>query len=339
MEQFERIGMLTGAFGPSGDEAEVREIISKLASPWGDEVTVDTLGNLIVHKRGLGPKVLLAAHMDSIGFIVTHIEKEGFLRVGRLGGISPKEAVYTPVRFKNGTLGAVVPEEKAEFGKLKLDECYLDIGAQDEQAAKAVVQVGDTAVYHTPTIFSGCKVISPYLDNRVSCAVLLAVLERVQDCPNDIYFVFTVQEEVGLRGAKTAAWSIAPDYALAVDVTDVDDTPGSQRSGTVQLGKGAAIKVMDSSVICHPDVVSRLDALAMTSDIPCQLDIMRGGGTDAGAVHVARTGVRTGGVSVPCRYIHTPVEMVDLGDVAACVDLVAAFAQSELPRLSQPLQP
>ena len=332
MDQFERIKVLTQAYGPSGDEGAVRQTIAQLAAPYADEVKEDTLGNLIVHKKGPGAKVLLAAHMDSIGFIVTHIEKEGFLRVGRLGGVSPKEAVYTPVRFKNGTLGVVAPEEKAEFGKLKLDECYLDIGAQDEEAAKATVQVGDTAVYHSPVERNGCKVISPYLDNRVSCAILLSVLERLTSCPNDLYLVFTVQEEVGLRGAKTAAWSIAPDYALAVDVTDVDDTPGTQRAGTVQLGKGAAVKVMDSSVICHPEVVSRLEELARKEEIPFQRDIMRGGGTDAGAIHVARTGVRTGGISVPCRYIHTPVEMTDLEDVEACIRLATAFVQSELPQ-------
>ncbi len=268
--------------------------------------------------------------MDSIGFIVTHIEKEGFLRVGRLGGVSPKEAAYTAVRLKNGLRGSFVPEEKADFGKLKLDECYVDIGAEDETAAKALVQIGDTAVYDGAAVQSGGRVISPYLDNRISCAVLLQVLEQAGDSPNDLYFVFSVQEEVGLRGAKTAAWAIEPDYALAVDVTDVDDTPGSQRSGTVQLGKGAAVKVMDSSVICHPAMVEHLTSLADRAGIPVQRDIMRGGGTDAGAIHTTRLGVLTGGVSVPCRYIHTPVESADLGDTEACIRLLGAFVRSEL---------
>ena len=148
--------------------------------------------------------------------------------------------------------GVIVPEEKAEFGKLKLDACYVDIGAKDEEQARRMVQVGDTAVYDTAIFLSGDKVISPYLDNRISCAVLLRVLEELDACPNDLYLVFSAQEEVGLRGARTAAWSIDPDYALAVDVTDVDDTPGSEKLGTVRLGQGAAVKVMDRSVICHP---------------------------------------------------------------------------------------
>lgn len=330
MELFELIQTLSSAHGPSGDEADIRNILSELASPMADEVAWDTMGNLIVHRKGPGSKVMLAAHMDSIGFIVTHIEKEGFLRMGKLGGISPKEAVYTPIRFKNGVRGVVVPEEKADFGKLKLDECYIDIGARDEEQAKKLVQVGDTAVYDTPCFLQGSSVISPYLDNRISCAVLLAVLERIQASVNDLYFVFTSQEEVGLRGAKTAAWAIDPEWAIAVDVTDVDDTPGSERSGTVQLGQGAAVKVMDSSIICHPEIVAKLEGLAQVQGISVQRDIMRGGGTDAGAIHTTRLGVKTGGISVPCRYIHTPVEMADLGDAEACIKLVEAFAQTAL---------
>ena len=249
--------------------------------------------------------------------------------VGRLGGIAASEALYTPVRFKNGVRGVFVKEEKAELKGLKLDSCY-DIGAADQDAAKKLVQVGDTAVYDTPTILNGDKVISPYLDNRIACAVLLEVLARLDDCPNDLYLVFSVQEEVGTRGAKTAAWAIDPDYALAVDVTDVDDTPGSERCGTVQLGKGAAIKVMDSSVICHPAVVSALEQAAKTAGIPVQKDIMRAGGTDAGAIHTTHLGVLTGGVSIPCRYIHTPVEMADLNDAKHCADLLLAFMGRKL---------
>lgn len=330
MELFELIQTLNAAHGPSGDEGGIREVIAGLAQLFADEVRTDTLGNLIVRKKGTGPKVMFAAHMDSIGFIVTHMEKEGYLRVGRLGGISPKEAAYTPVRFKNGVRGVIVPEEKADFGKLKLDECYLDIGARDEAQARELVQVGDTAVYDSPCFENNGKVVSPYLDNRISCAILLKTLEEVTQSPNDLYFVFTVQEEVGIRGGKTAAWGVDPDYGIAVDVTDVDDTPGSEKSGTVQLGKGAAIKVMDSSVICAPQVVSRLEALAKEGNIPAQRDILRAGGTDAGAIHITRTGVMTGGISVPCRYIHTPVEMADLSDAEHCVRLAAAFARSEL---------
>jgi len=331
MELFDYMQRLNAAHGPSGDESGICAVIQELAQPYADEVIVDTLGNLIVRKKGTGPKVMFSAHMDSIGFIVTHIEKDGFLRVGHLGGVSPKEAAFTPVRFKNGTKGVFVPEEKADIGKLKLDECYIDIGAQSENEAKKLVRVGDTAVYDSPINRTSYKVVSPYMDNRVSCAVMLAAMARIpEDHPNDLYFVFTVQEEVGLRGAKTAAYAVDPDYGIAVDVTDVDDTPGSEKNGTVQLGKGAAIKVMDSSVICHPDVVNKLSKLAEDKGIAAQKDILRSGGTDAGAMHISRMGVRTGGISVPCRYIHTPVEMADIADFSACVDLTVAFAVADL---------
>jgi endoglucanase len=333
MELFELLKTMNAAHGPAGDEGDVRAVIKELAQPYADEITEDTMGNLIVHKKGSGPKVMFAAHMDSIGFVVTHIEKEGYIRVGRLGGITPTDVAYTPVRFKNGVKGLLAKEEKAEYAKLKLDECFIDIGAKDDEEAKKMVQVGDTAVYDTSAFINNGKVYSPYLDNRISCAIQLLALERLKESNNDLYFVFTAQEEVGLRGAKTAAWAIDPDYGIAVDVTDVDDIPGSEKYGTVQLGKGAAIKVMDSSVICHPVMVDKLSSLAKENQIPAQKDILRAGGTDAGVIHTTRMGVYTGGISVPTRYIHTPQEMADLQDVENCVKLVVAFAQSELEQI------
>ena len=333
MELLELIQTLNAAHGPSGDEGGIRERLAELARPLADEISTDTMGNLIVRKLGSGPRVMLCAHMDSIGFIVTHVEENGFLRVGRLGGISPKEAAYTPVRFAGGVRGVIVPEEKADFGKLKLDECYVDIGAKDWETALKAVAVGDTMIYDSPCFTNQGKVVSPYLDNRISCAILLKVLEEMELCPNDLYVVFTVQEEVGLRGAKPAAWAVDPDYAVVVDVTDVDDTPGSEKCGTVRLGKGPAIKIMDSSVICHPDMIQKLESQAKTLDMPTQRDIMRAGGTDAGVMHTTRIGVRTGGVSVPCRYIHTPVEMADLQDARDCAKLLCAFVQSKLESL------
>lgn len=333
MELLELIQTLNAAHGPSGDEGGIRERLAELARPLADEISTDTMGNLIVRKLGSGPRVMLCAHMDSIGFIVTHVEENGFLRVGRLGGISPKEAAYTPVRFAGGVRGVIVPEEKADFGKLKLDECYVDIGAKDRETALKAVAVGDTLIYDSPCFTNQGKVVSTYLDNRISCAILLKVLEEMELCPNDLYVVFTVQEEVGLRGAKPAAWAVDPDYAVVVDVTDVDDTPGSEKCGTVRLGKGPAIKIMDSSVICHPDMIQKLESQAKALDMPTQRDIMRAGGTDAGVMHTTRIGVRTGGVSVPCRYIHTPVEMADLQDARDCAKLLCAFVQSKLESL------
>lgn len=333
MDLIKTLTALNSAFGPSGDESGVAAVIETLARPYVDEIFTDTMGNLICHKRGGGPKVMFAAHMDSIGMIVTHIEKEGYLRFGALGGVSPRAVLYTPVRFKNGTRGLVAADEGADLAKLKLDELYIDIGARSLEAAKAAVNVGDAAVYDGAVHEAGEHIVSPYMDNRISCAVLLMAMESLGESGNDLYFVFTVQEELGLRGATTAAYSIAPDYGVAVDVTGSGDLPGSKHGCSSVLGKGAAIKVMDSSVICHPRVVEKLKELAGAQKIPFQLDVLRAGGTDAGAIHKSRGGVYTGGVSIPCRYTHTPTEMVSAADAGACADLVRAFAEAELERV------
>ncbi len=330
MELLKTLQRLNACHGPSGDESGIAAVISELAAPYADDCHVDTLGNLIVHRRGAGPKVMFAAHMDSIGFVVTHVEKEGYLRFGAVGGLRAPSSLHVPVRFKNGVQGVVSLDEKIEASKMTLDDLYIDIGARDAAEAGAMVQIGDTAVFDALVFTAGSRLVSPYMDNRISCAVLLMALQRLRESANDLYFVFTVQEELGLRGAKTAAYSINPDYAIAVDVTPSADELGTKHSSSAVCGGGAAIKVMDRSVICHPQVVERLESLARGKSIPVQRDVIKSGGTDAGAIHSSRAGVLTGGVSVPCRYIHTPVEMVDAGDAEACAELVAAFAAESL---------
>lgn len=325
---------LNSAFGPSGDESSVADVIASLARPYVDEITRDTMGNLICHKKGTGPKVMFAAHMDSLGMMVTHIEKEGFLRFGRIGGINPRVVLHTNVRFKNGVKGTVAANEDADWFKLGLgmEGLYIDIGVASEAEAKAKVRVGDVAVYDTAVNDLGDRVVSPYQDNRISCVVLLMAMEKLGRTENDLYFVFTSQEEVGLRGAKTAAYAIDPDYGIAVDVTGSGDAPGTAHTQSSKQGGGAAIKVMDASVICHPCMVEKLETLAKAKNIPYQLDVICSGGTDAGVIHQTRGGVYTGGISIPCRYIHSPAEMVTKSDVEACADLVCAFAESKLDK-------
>lgn len=334
LELYEIFCKLNAAHGPSGDEDGIRAVIRELAVPYADSVETDVMGNLIVRKGGRGPKLMLCAHMDSIGFVATHISPEGFVRCGRLGGVSPADALYAPVRFKNGTRGVFVREEKAELEKLKMDQCLIDVGARDRDAAQRLVRIGDTAVYDTPTVANGSVVISPYADDRIACAVLLRALTAAGETQNDTYFVFSAQEEVGLRGAKTAAYAIRPDYAVAIDVTDACDTPKGEHLGTVRLGGGAGIKLMDQSVICHPGMVALLERLAGEQGIAVQRDVIDAGGTDAGVIHTAGDGVITGGISIPCRYIHTPSEMIDLDDAQQCVRLTAALIQTPLERLT-----
>lgn len=330
MDILKTLQILNACHGPSGDEGEISAAILKLAAPFADACYTDTLGNLIVHRKGTGRKVLIAAHMDSIGLIVTHIEKEGYLRFGKIGGIQAAGILHTGIRFKNGVHGVVSLDEKVEEKKMTLDDLYLDIGAKSEAEAKNMIQIGDTAVWDTQAFSAGGRLVSPYMDNRISCVALLTVLESLQDPVNDLYFVFTVQEELGLRGAKTAAYAVDPDYAIAVDVTVAGDALGSKHDGSTSCGAGAAVKVMDSSIICHPQLVNKLSLLAQKNEIRFQRDVLRSGGTDAGAIHLSRMGVLTGGVSIPCRYVHTPLEMVDTDDVDACIKLIAAFAADRL---------
>lgn len=332
MDILHTLSDLTCAFGPSGAEDGAARTIEKIASQYCDEVTRDTMGSLVCHKKGSGPRVMFAAHMDTIGLVATHIDEKGFVHVGAIGGVTPGNVLYTPVRFQNGTCGTVGFHTKADRAKLTIADLFIDIGAADREEAQRLVRIGDVAVYNTRLTQAGTRICSPYLDDRVACLVLLMAMERLEKSDNDLYFVFTVQEEVGLRGAKTAAWGVDPDYGIAVDVTPSDDQPGSKHLVSSVLGGGAAVKVMDSSVICHPQVVERLMNLAKENGIRAQRDVIRSGGTDAGAIHQTRAGVYTGGISIPCRYVHTPLEMVDQNDVKNCAKLVAAFAQTKLEK-------
>ena len=209
---------------------------------------------------------------------------------------------------------------------MSIAELYLDIGARNAAHARHLVRVGDTAVSRMPAFTTETRLVAPYLDNRISCAVMLDALSHIRTYTSDLYFVFTVQEELGLRGSKPAAYAIDPDYGIAVDVTRGDEVEDKKVSSSV-LGGGAAVKVMDSSVIAHPEMVQTLERLAQEQRIPFQRDVMVSGGTDAGSIHMSRAGVRTGGISIPCRYLHSPTEMVDLGDVTAAARLLTAFAQ------------
>jgi len=330
MNILDTLNQLNACHAPSGEETEIAEQIKAFSSNHADDVFFDVLGNLIVHKKGDGPKVLFAAHMDSIGFMITHIDKEGFLRFGKIGALSAENVLYTSLRFKNGTAGTVCLDQSVEAEKMTLDDLYIDIGAKGKEEAEKYVKVGDTAVYDFKAKQAGKRILSPYLDNRSSCIALLMGMESIKNRSNDLYFVFTVQEEVGLRGAKPAAYAIEPAYAVVCDVTPADDQLGAKHFGSSKLGDGAAIKVMDTSVICHPQLVTKLSTLAADQKIPFQTDVIRRGGTDAGPIHVSKAGVLTGGISIPCRYVHSPQEMVDISDIESCARLITAFAECKL---------
>lgn len=311
-----------GTYGPSGNEELIMECIKEEIKDYVDEIQVDTLGNLIAHKKGNGKKVMLAAHMDQIGLIVTHIDEKGFLRFSNVGGVSVTNIIHKSVVFKDGLVGVVGYEtEIDDIKKIKMSNMFIDIGASSQEEAKKKVSVGDVAVYYSPLQVCGNKFTGCAMDDRVGCAVLIEALKRIKTSAYDIYCVFTVQEELGLRGAKTSAYSIAPDLGIAIDVTLTGDTPKA-RPMAVGLGKGPAIKVKDNSVIAHPAVKNLMIERAEEAGIPYQLEILDAGGTDSGAIHLTRGGIPSGVISIPCRYVHSANEMVDATDIEYGVQLL-----------------
>ena len=319
---------LNTSFGPSGCEAPVREKIAELARPFADEIYTDVMGNLIAVKKSgkkNAPRLMFAAHMDSIGLIVTYIEESGLLRFGAVGGVNARNILATPVRFENGAVGTIGMDEDAKAPEI--DKMFIDIGAASRKDAEKYVKCGDMAVYDTPVRALGDgSVVSPYLDNRAGCAAQLLAMEALKKPVFDCYFVFTVQEEVGLRGAKPATYGIAPQYAIVCDGTLTDDIPWTSHIGTSKIGLGASIKVMDKSVICHPEMVEALRAVAAKKKIKAQTDVLKQGGTDGSEMRKSASGVYTGGVSVPMRYVHTPQELSRVSDIEDCGKLMAAFA-------------
>lgn len=325
----ELIKELTEAYGPSGREEAVRKIIENKVKPMADKMEVDNLGNLIVHKKGPGKRVMLAAHMDELGLMVTYIDKNGFLRFSNVGGISPHILLGERVVFPNGTAGTIGCEKIDSMKDLSFQKLYIDIGASQKEEAENQVKIGDVAVYQRNCQDLGKRIISKSLDDRVGCAVLIQALKEIESPVNDLFFVFTVQEEVGVRGARTAAYRIKPDYGLAVDVTRTGDTPESETMA-VSLGKGPTVKVKDTLIITHPRVKKIMIDAAEKKGIPYQLEVLERGGTDSGAIHLSREGVPSGVMSIPCRYIHTPSEMVDYDDVINGVKLLKSILETPL---------
>lgn len=326
MDILEILKDMTAINSPSGCEDGIREYIKKAAEKYCDEVYTDNMGSLIAHKRGKGKKIMFAAHMDEIGIIVKDIDEKGFIYFSQIGGLNKRNLVNLRVRFLNGTEGVIGADEEKYKDNPAFEKLYIDIGAADKADALKYVGIGDTAAFTGDFYTRDDVVISKAIDNRAGCAVLVDAVSKVDMGDNDVYFVFTTQEEVGLRGARTAAFSIEPEIAIAVDTTDTGDVPYAPKMA-VTMGGGAAIKVMDYSIICDVHIREGLKKLAQDNNIPYQLEIMTDGGTDAGSIHLSRGGIRTGGISIPTRYIHSVSEMASISDIKNCSALLKAAAE------------
>lgn len=308
---------------PSGNESQMEAILREELGPLGYEMTTDGMGNLMVHVPGDGPRVMLAAHMDEIGLMVTSIDENGFARFAKLGGLHPEALIGKTVRFTNGVQGVLCKEEKQPLKELQLKHLYVDVGADSREAAEALIRPGDVAAPQGCLTQLQTRFCGKSLDDKLGCLVLAETVKRLKAPKNDCWFVFTVQEELGLRGAKTAAYALEPDFAVAVDVTVAGDTPNGQAL-PMKLGAGPAVKLRDASVICHRRIVEWLTGTAEAHKIPYQREILESGGTDAGSIHLTRAGVPSGGLSLVIRNVHTPGEVADRGDVDGAVALLTA---------------
>ncbi len=320
---FELTKKICSAYGPSGRENTVSEVIKAEIKDYVDEVYNDTMGNLIARKKGTGKKIMLSAHMDSIGFAVSFVEDEGFLRFGAIGGLSKEDVANVPVKFENGVRGVVSYGDEKKWSELTLSDFYIDIGAKNKEEALKLVRPGDFAVYANEHFTQGDIIVGPYMDDRIACVVQILAIKEAKPTENDVYYVFSTQEEVGLRGATTAAYAINPDYGIATDVTCTGDTPETKMKMEVKLGEGPCVKIMDRSVICNKEVKDILYKAGADLDMKLQEEVLLFGGTDTAAMQRTREGALAGAISIGTRYIHTPCEMVSITDVTESAKLLA----------------
>jgi putative aminopeptidase FrvX len=325
---------LTDTFSPSGNEEAIRAVILKEVKAAADECRVDALGNLIVRKGKLGNgaaasggrRIMIAAHMDEIGLIVTHVDEKGFVRFAGIGGVYPRNLPGGRVRFSSGLSGVIGLEPTDHAADVPaLEKMFIDVGASSKK--DVAVRIGDVASFERPFLDMGDRVVAKSMDDRVGCAVAIEALRRLKNTPHEVYFAFTTQEEVGTRGAQTSAYGIDPDLGFSIDVTAWGDTPG-KKDLSVSLGSGPAIKIRDGGMLSDPRIIDWMTRTADRARIPYQREVLLGGTTDARAMQLVRGGIPVGCISIPCRYVHSPSEMIDIRDVENAVKLVVALLGS-----------
>jgi endoglucanase len=341
-DEIRLLANLSNAFGPSGNEEEVREVLKKELEEYADEVRVDKLGNIFFYHHGKEryPTVMLAAHMDEVAFMVTFIEKEGFLRFQTLGGITsnimPGQMILLRggKSYLKGVIGTKPPHimtEEERKNIVPIEDLFIDIGAESlEEANRKGVEIGTQGVFDIEFAeLGGGYLNGKAFDDRTGCTVLAKVFKALKDSPYNFIAVGTVQEEVGGRGARTAAWQIDPDYGLALEGTFAADVPGSREDRmSAKLKGGPVVTIMDRTTITHPTVLKTLIKLGKDKSIPFQFKKVPMGGTDAGAIHLTKAGVPSGTVAVPCRYIHGPASVTHIDDLSNTIALVTEFVKA-----------
>lgn len=324
---------LVKAFGPSSKEFEVKKVIKDLVKNIDCEKDEDKFGNLVLHFKADGPRIMLAAHLDSIGIIVTDIDKNGLLHFSQIGGLRTSFLLGSRVILENGIEGTIFYEDRDapwEPKEFKIEKFFIDIGAKSKKEAMEKVNIGSFGVFYPIFSESFDRIIAPSLDDRVGCAILVEVAKNLKkkNLKFDTFLVFTVQEEVGVKGARTSTFEISPEYGIAVDVTTAGDYT-EPKINAIELGKGPAIKVMDGGMITNIELRERLIKMAKKESIPYQLEVITGGTTDAFAMQITKDGVKTAAVSVPTRYVHTQGEVVDKNDIKNVAVLLKQFLEKE----------
>ena len=330
---------LTDARGIPGNEREVREVMKQYIAPYADEISTDGLGSLIAKKVGKegGPKIMIAGHLDEVGFMITQIDDKGFLRFQTVGGwwgqvmLAQRVTIVTRKGDVTGIIGSKPPHilsAEARKKPIEIKEMFIDIGASSrEEAQEWGVRPGDMVVpYFEFTVMNNEKMLlAKAWDNRIGCAIAIDVLKQLQgvDHPNVVYGVGAVQEEVGLRGAKTATFKIEPDIGFAVDVGIAGDTPGiSEKEAMSKMGKGPQVVVYDASMVAHKGLRDFVTDTADELNIPYQFESIPGGGTDAGSIHLTRNGVPALAITIATRYIHSHAAMLHRDDYENAVKLI-----------------
>jgi endoglucanase len=324
---------LTETYGPSGYEDAVRKLILKEIRPLADEVRVDALGNLIARRKpakGVKDprKIMLAAHMDEIGVIVSHVDKKGFVRFASIGTALGRYTLGARVHFLNGITGVVGYDHLENIdAAVPLNKMYIDVGATSKEDCP--LKIGDVGAFERTYLEMGDRLVAKSMDDRSSVVALIETLRGLKSTANDVYFVFTTQEEVGARGAGPAAYGINPDIGIAVDVTPTGDTPASLKM-VMELGKGPCIKFRDVGMISDPRVVEWMIQTAERAKIPYQREVLLVGTTDAYAIQLTGAGVMSGAVSIPVRYVHSASEMIDFNDLKNTVKLLTALLSKSI---------
>ncbi|MEA4920953.1 MAG: M20/M25/M40 family metallo-hydrolase [Clostridiaceae bacterium] len=333
---FELQTRLVNAAMPSGYERRCAELLAELAKPYVDDIYFTPTGSVVCHKKGRGKKLMFAAHMDVIGFMATFVNDGGFVSFTTIGGHYPASLINTTVTFVNGTKGIIKLRKQADMidtpvSSITVKDLYIDIGACSKEEAEKMVSTGDLAMFDTVPAMTGDNcMITPYADDLAACCMLLMAMEQVGKSKNDLYFVFTVQEELGLKGALTAAFDIEPYMGIAIDLCYSGDDICSDMEMPVRLGAGPTIKIKDQSVICSPDAVMHLREAARLAEVAYQDEIITAGGTDTASIMHSGKGALAGCVSIPGRNIHSPCEIVSISDIEQGAKLIAACAEITL---------